>query len=236
MNQTQRRTQKIPWYLISIISFFILPVIWLLKTSKNLNKQAFLKTILIVIVLGYAWSMLVSSSGWWTFNPSTMLGIYILPFLPFEEFLFYPLGGALSVLIYNAFLQSDLTRKIYNKRLFWGMIIATGTAALAVVVSTIQQGKIPIYIISQLGLYNGLSLGFWPWGGSKVEARSALFSIAIMTVIGFLWNWLGFTQTWWFYHATLGWEWPAQVPVDDWNFYLFAPLAAISLYEWLNAK
>lgn len=225
------QTRKTPWYFITITTFFFLPIAYLLKKSKNIDKPAFIKATLTIMALGYLWSYTVSSCGWWVFNPNTMLGIEILPHLPLEEILFYPLGGALSILIYIAIHKRDIAANPVGKKYIWILVGITGIILACVVYSTLTLGKAPWYIISQVILFNGLSIGLWFRKTHRLAANPALLAIFGMTIIGFFWNWIAFTKNWWSYHAVLGWHFPPQVPVDDWNFFIFAPLAAVSLYE-----
>jgi len=226
-----RERKRTPWYFLSILFLFLVPVNALLILAwKKTDKPAFLKSFLTILALGYAWSMLVTSQGWWSFNPEIMLGIRVLPALPLEEAFFYPLGGALSILLYAALTRTAAPEKGTGRGFCFFIIALTLCGAAAVAVSMLNGGR-PYYLISQIILYNGLAAGLWPWTHGRIGARPALLATAVMTGIGFFWNWLAFTQGWWSYHAVLGWMWPAAVPVDDWNFYIFAPLAAISLYE-----
>jgi lycopene cyclase domain-containing protein len=58
---------------------------------------------------------------------------------------------------------------------------------------------------------------------------SLLGSVAVLGTIGFIWDYLAFKFGWWTYNATTGVK-VARIPVEDVNFYLMAPTAAISLY------
>jgi lycopene cyclase domain-containing protein len=236
VGQDTTQTKKVPWYLITIIAFFVVPITALLKKLKTIDKPAFIKATLTIMALGYIWSYTVTSNGWWVFNPNTMLGFEIIPHLPLEEVLFYPLGGALSILIYIAIAEWGVAANPVGKKYFWSIVGITALVSICVVISTLSFGKIPWYIISQMVLFNGLSIGLWFRKTHRISLNPALLSIAGMTVIGFFWNWIAFTQNWWTYHAVLGWYFPPQVPVDDWNFFIFAPLAAASLYEIYRKK
>lgn len=228
---SNNNTHRVPWYFLTIIAFFILPITFLIKYTKKINYAAFFKALGMIMFLGYCWSFLVTSSGWWVFNPNTMLGFEILPHLPVEEVLFYPLGGALSILVYLAVSQYFGFVKCAKKGYLVGISIITIGSIVATVISIIHFQKMPFYIISQIVLFNGLSIGVGLMKKQYIILKGAWFSVLIMSIIGFFWNWIAFTQTWWSYHATLGWFLPTHVPVDDWNFFVFAPLAAISLYE-----
>lgn len=228
--------KRLPWYFLAILAFFMLPITFLLEKCKPIQVPAFLKSLASIMLLGYAWSYLVSSSGWWTFNPATMLGWEAILHMPLEELLFYPLGGSLSILVYIAWSGQDCDQARAGKSYLLILGGITLCVLLAVLVYLRQNGKIPWYVLSQVVLFNGLSIGLWFRASSRVLARPAALTVAVLTVIGFFWNWLAFTQTWWAYHATLGWMFPPQVPVDDWNFFIFAPLAAASLYEFFSRR
>lgn len=229
-------TRKTPWYFITIITFFAFPLIFLWRALKKENYPAFFKTVGAVMVLGYAWSYLVSASGWWVFNPACMLGVEPLPHLPLEEVLFYPLGGALSLLIYEWAVSLTRSEQRAGPGVFCLLLGITLAAIGAIFIAHAQFDRWAYYLISQLALFNGLTLALWWVPRARFVLWPASFSVLGMTVIGFFWNWLAFTQEWWAYHAVLGWMFPPRVPVDDWNFFIFAPLAAISLYGFLGRK
>ena len=225
--------KRLPGYLLSILLLFLAPVTFLYgRLRTRLDRVAFVKALAWIALLGYAWSMLVSSRGWWTFEASNMLGWKCLPHLPLEECLFYPLGGALSILVYVLAAgphQRDC-RHPGMLALFAGGTLA---ALAAAAVSASQQNRPPAYLISQLVLYNGLTLVLGFRVAARVKRPALLGAVAAMTGIGFFWNWFAFTRGWWSYHAVLGWFFPPRVPVDDWNFFLFAPAAAVVLYAQL---
>jgi len=184
------------------------------------------------VVLGYAWSMVVSASGWWTFRPDTLLGWNLLPHLPVEEALFYPLGGALCLLFYVGWTRWRVPpAEPKPLALGSGLVVLTTAAAAAVLLGFLLLRRQPAYLASQIVLYNGLCFLLWPKTRDRILFGPALATVGLMLAIGFFWDWLAFTRGWWEYHAVLGWYWPPRVPVDDWNFYFSAPLAAISCYE-----
>lgn len=195
-----------------------------------MNHRAFWWSVLIILVLGCGWSALVSSQGWWHFNPQTMLGWQVLPHLPLEELLFYPLGGVLSILVYG-FLADKMANPRWKSSRFYFLFLVLTLAVLGAATTAVARNFHPAYILSQVVLYNGLALLLWPVAGPRFHLPGLLVTIAILAAIGFIWNYVGFTQRLWWYTAVLGWNWPKAVPVDDWNFYIFAPLAAVSLYE-----
>ncbi|MEW6515762.1 MAG: lycopene cyclase domain-containing protein [candidate division FCPU426 bacterium] len=236
VSSTTSSVRKIPWYFITIITFFALPIIYLWRGLKKEDYPAFFQTVGLVMALGYAWSYLVSAMGWWTFAPECMLGIQVLPHLPLEEVLFYPLGGALSVLIY---LKLKSLGRFSKRADLAAMLVLAGITALAmglIIYVRVSRGHWAYYLISQLALFNALTLVLWWIPRARFLLGPATVGVLGMTCIGFFWNWLAFTQGWWAYHATLGWMFPPRVPIDDWNFFLFAPLAAISLYGCLRGK
>lgn len=229
-------SRKTPWYFLTILAFFIFPVLFLWRALKRENYPAFFKTVGLVMLLGYAWSYLVSASGWWVFNPACMLGIQVLPNLPLEEVLFYPLGGALSILIYQKLISANASARRAGPGTFCLLAALTLAAVGMIFIARAQQGRWAFYLVSQLLLFNGLTLALWWRPRARFFLWPAALAVLGMALIGFFWNWLAFTQGWWSYHAILGWMFPPRVPVDDWNFFLFAPLAAISLYGWFGPQ
>jgi hypothetical protein len=234
VSSTPSTSRKTPWYFIAILTFFIFPIIWLWRSLKKENYPAFFGTLGMVMVLGYAWSYLVSASRWWVFNPACMLGVLVLPNLPLEEVLFYPLGGALSILVYQKLKSRNRSTQRAGLGTFWLLAGLTAAAVGAIFIAQAQHGRWAYYLISQVVLFNGLTLILWWVPRARFFVWPAALAVLGMTVIGFAWNWLAFTQGWWTYYAILGWMFPPRVPVDDWNFYIFAPLAAISLYGLLE--
>jgi hypothetical protein len=178
----------------------------------------------------------VSASKWWVFNPACMLGVQVLPNLPLEEMLFYPLGGALSILVYQRLKSRNESAPRAGLGTFCLLAVMTAAAVVAIFIAQAQHGRWAYYLISQLVLFNGLTLILWWVPRARFLVGPTSLAVLGMTVIGFAWNWLAFTQGWWTYHAVLGWMFPPRVPVDDWNFFIFAPLAAISLYGWLGRR
>ncbi|MDE2290725.1 MAG: hypothetical protein KGL53_01475 [Elusimicrobia bacterium] len=216
-----------PLYYLSILFFFAEPVAALLKELwPRLPKRAFFSAFAFIAVLGWGWSWLVSASGWWSFGPRFMLGVEVLPHLPIEEVLFYPLGGALAVL---AYLCARDERRPPRPGLLWAFLL-TGTAIFAGLAAA-RWGRHPYYVVSQLVVYNTLcGILLAPWAAPKVDVAALALPVAGLGILGFLWNYVGFKYGWWVYHATLGLNVSVE-PVDDFNFFLFAPTAAVLVYH-----
>ncbi len=213
-------------YLVSILIAFFTPIIVLFKqVGPKVSKKSLFTSTFIIGLLGWAWSWTVSSHGWWTFGEKFLLGVKIIPNLPVEEFLFYPLGGMLCILMYVWGAKFGVVRKAIA---YW-LFIIVGTAVFAGLVWMTRDRK-PAYIISQLILYNGIcSFLLAPFVARDTNLVGLAVPIAALSVVGFAWNYVGFKYGWWAYHATMGINIDV-VPIDDFNFFLFAPTAAVSIF------
>ncbi|MCK5219851.1 hypothetical protein KAR10_10015, partial [bacterium] len=206
MNELRGRKRR-PWYFLTLLAFFVVPVSFMISTWKQIDRRALFKAATIITVLGYAWSMLVSANGWWSFDLNTMLGLKLFYWLPLEEALFYPFGGALCILLYDVFVRQCRSAKTGGYPLLIAITVLTLTVIILVLISIFTYGKQPAYVISQLVLYNGLCFVLWPKIGFRILMKPALITVVVMTIIGFFWDWLAFTRGWWEYHAILGWFW-----------------------------
>jgi lycopene cyclase domain-containing protein len=213
-------------YLISILVAFLGPILFLFKkVGGDTSKKSLAVSTLIIGALGWGWSWLVSSSGWWTFGEKYLLGIQVIPHLPIEEVLFYPLGGLLCILFY---LMGSRWADVKNAAAYWAFLII-GTGVFATLAWITREHK-PYYVTSQLVLYNTLcSIFLAPFVARRINLLGLAVPIAILSVVGFAWNYIGFKYGWWAYHATMHINIDV-VPIDDFNFFLFAPTAAISIF------
>ncbi len=213
-------------YLISILIAFLGPIFFLFKrVGGDQHKKAIWLSTLIIGVLGWTWSWIVSSNGWWTFGEKYLLGLEVIPHLPIEEVLFYPLGGMLCILFY---LMGSRWAEKTNAAVYWAFILI-GTAVFATL-AYITREHGPYYVISQIILYNTLcSIFLAPWVAKRINLVGLATPIAILSVVGFAWNFIGFKFGWWAYHATMHINIDV-VPIDDFNFFLFAPTAAVSIF------
>ncbi|MFA6092250.1 MAG: hypothetical protein WCU88_01700 [Elusimicrobiota bacterium] len=225
-----RKLARIPLYLVSIVLAFLLPSLALLgRLWKKASRKALLISVAIIAIIGWSWSWMVSYSHWWTFGERYMLGWQVVPFLPIEEVLFYPLGGLLSILAY-LWAYSWLPRKVHAPS-YWGFL-SLGTLIFAgLVVSSWAYG--PYYLLSQLVIYNfACSMLLAPKTASRMNLPALCVPIAGLGVVGYLWNYIGFKYGWWAYYATVRIN-VSVVPIDDFNFFFFAPTAAVSIYVFV---
>lgn len=233
MSQPVRRedsstsTQKsLPWYTISLFAVFVVPFMFLFKTIlKTVQKAPFFICTGIVCVLGWGWSILLSAKGWWEFPVKFITGIYPLPKLPLEEFLIYPLGGMFSVFLYAWPTQKWGSKP---KPAFYYAFIVLETLAFAVL-AYIKRDTAPWYLYSQFVLYNGISLALAMFVAKDVSIPGFLASTVGLGIVGFIWDYFAFKYGWWIYHAITGVK-ILNIPVEDINFYMMAPTAAITLY------
>jgi len=213
-------------YTKSLLFVFVIPFIFLFRTIlRNVQKKPFFIALSAICVLGWAWSMLLTYQQWWVFPERFILGYRPLPYVPLEEFLIYPIGGAFSI-----FLYALPTRKmaVANSAAFFWFFTLTITGAF-VALGWVKQDTRPFYLYSQLVLYNGLCLLLGPWAARHVNAKGLLVSVGVLGAIGSVWDYYAFKFGWWVYHAITNVK-VAGVPVEDVNFYLMGPAAAIALY------
>jgi lycopene cyclase domain-containing protein len=213
-------------YLLSIVVLLVLPVCSLGARLRSLvHWPAFAAALLAITVVGCSWSIVLTSRGWWSFGTDHVLGWRPVPNLLVEELLFYPAGGALSVLLYAAWARRP---PVPQPRAYVAFLIV-GTLASAIVS---QLGAAaPYYLYSQLVVYNaGVCGGLAPVVTQRIDVRGLAGSVSIMTSLGYSWDVVAFLNGWWQYHAITGLR-LGVVPLDDFDFFLFAPTAAISVYE-----
>lgn len=87
----------------------------------------------------------------------------------------------------------------------------------------------PHYLYSQFVVYNGLCLTMAPLVGHDMDLRALSLPVLVLGTVGFLWDHVAFKYGWWIYHAVTQIRiW--LVPLDDFNFFFFAPTAAVSIY------
>lgn len=213
-------------YLISIFFGFVIPIAALGKHLwKNIPKVPFLVAFSITAVLGCSWSAYVSRHGWWEFGAQYVTGIRVFPNLPLEEFIFNPLGGVISVLLY---LQGHRIKVVINKAAYWAFTLS-GTAFFCFIAWYTRDNG-PYYLYSQLVLFNfACTLALAPFVADRINLVGLGLSIAALLTLGFGWDWVGFTKGWWTYFAVTGIK-IGPVHFEEFNFFLFAPTAAVSVY------
>lgn len=216
-------------YSKSLLFIFVLPFVLLFRTMlKAVRRKPFWLSIVLVSVLGWAWSMLLSRRKWWVFPERDIVGLHPLPHVSLEEFIIYPIGGAFSIFLYA--LGSRRARGSRRSRLFEALIGGTTAVFLALALAKIKRR--PHYLVSQLVLYNGLNVLLSSVTAPVISTSGVALSVAVLGTIGFCWDYLAFRYGWWRYNATTGVR-IFRIPIEDVNFYLMAPTAAISLYVTL---
>jgi hypothetical protein len=142
-----------------------------------------------------------------------------------EEFLFNPLGGLISVLLY---LSGGRMKIKVQPVIYWSFLIL-GTAVFGAIAWMTRSGK-PYYIYSQLILFNLVcSLFLAPFVAKEVNLVGVGLAVFVLGTMGFVWDTVGFTYGWWTYYAVTGVA-IGKVHIDDFNFFMFAPTSAISIY------
>lgn len=213
-------------YTKTLFFIFILPFIFLFKTIlNNVQKKPFFLSVGMICVLGWSWSMLLSYQGWWTFPQEFILGFYVLPYLPLEEFIIYPIGGVFSIFFYT--YPTKRIKLKWNPLLHW-IFIGTVTALFGIF-ALIKKDTNPYYLHSQFVLYNLLCFVLAAFISREINVPGLFISVFSLSTVGFFWDYAAFRYGWWVYHAITGVK-IAGIPVEDFNFYLMAPTAAISLY------
>ena len=211
-------------YTKSLLVIFIIPFLLLCGTIlRSVERRPFALAIAAVCVLGWGWSLFLSYKAWWIFPGKDIVGVYVLPHLPLEEFVIYPIGGALSI-----FLYAVAGRRVSNPRpgLLWVFLV--GTTLVFGAIAALSDTR-PFYLYSQLLLYNALCLALAPVAARRLAFAGLAASVGVLGLVGFGWDHLAFTFDWWIYTAITGIR-IGRVPIEDVNFYLMAPTAAISLY------
>ncbi|MBI4052042.1 MAG: hypothetical protein HY400_06015 [Elusimicrobia bacterium] len=215
-----------PRYMQVLFFLFILPVLFFWKAIlKRVQKKPFFISIGIISVIGWIWSAFLSAMGWWAFQPPFLMGIWITPWLPLEEFLFYPFGGILCIFLYN--FCSSRFQKNKSPADTWTLLGAGNL--LFLVLSLYSRSETPSYLYSQFIVYNLLTLALAPFIVRTIHLPALSVPIVLMGVVGFFWDHAAFKYNWWVYNTDTKIRF-FFVPLDDFNFFIFAPSAAISIY------
>jgi lycopene cyclase domain-containing protein len=214
-------------YFLSIIALLVVPAVVLcLVLRRSVQWPAFASSLPVIAVIGASWSAIVTANGWWSFGSVYVTGIRVLTHVLIEEVVFYPAGGALSILLYVAGRKSDLR----PARGTYAIYLAGGTLGLCALALRYASAQ-PFYLYSQLVVYNLLVCGgLAPVVAPRIDWRGLAVSTGIMAVLGYAWDHVAFTFGWWEYYAVTHVR-VGVVPIDDWAFFLYAPAAAISVYE-----
>ena len=96
-----------PWYLIYLILIIVLPAAVLFNFEfRFVNLPAFLVTVMSIIIIGLVWEVtLALPYGWWNYQASAMLGIFIRPWsnLPIEAAILWAAAAWSNVAFYELF-------------------------------------------------------------------------------------------------------------------------------------
>jgi hypothetical protein len=218
-------------YLLSICLALVLPSFLLaVRLRSRIQWKAFAMALSAISVIGNGWSAVVTAHEWWSFGSPHVTGWRPLPYLLVEEVIFYPAGGALCILLYLA----SAHRPARPRRGSYVAYLLCGTAFFATLALSHAPQR-PYYLYSQLLVYNLLVCGtLAPVVAQHIDFRGFAVATQLMAMVGYVWDHLAFVDAWWEYHAItqlhLG-----LVPLDDVDFFLFAPAAAISVYEFARS-
>lgn len=212
-------------YLTAIIVVLAVPacvIAWHLR--PRLSLRPFLGALACITVLGGTWSAWLSARGLWTFSAATRTGITLGPHLIFEEAVFYPAAGALCIALYV--LGERLGTTPFPRA--YGALVLVGTLLFAGL-SWLEWDEQPYYLLSQVVLYNCIvTLPLCPVVSRRVSVQGFVTCVGIMATIGAIWDQCCYGN-WWTYHAATPYQ-VLGVPLDDLNFFVFAPTAALSIY------
>jgi lycopene cyclase domain-containing protein len=221
-----RLTVKQLNYLLSIVVGFVIPILILFqKLWTIIPKKTLFMSFIVISVLGCSWSAFVSSRGWWSFGKEFLTGIKVFPHLPLEEFIFNPLGGLISILLY---IRGCQIKTLARPLIYW--IFLVGGTAVFLTLGWVTRGRGPYYLYSQLVLYNFFcSLLLAPFVAKEMNLIGMSFSILVLSLLGYGWDTVGFKYGWWTYYAVTGIA-IGYVHIEEFNFFLFAPVSAVSIY------
>lgn len=227
--EDQASSKRIPRYLLSIFSIFIIPDILLMPLVwRRLNKKALLAAMAAISLIGWAWSWNVTFHDWWTFKSNCMLGVNFLSHLFFEEILFYPFGGALCILLYLSADSINPFRNAKNSAAYLAFVLL-GTAVFAATAWATRANG-PYYLLSQLFTYNILCcLLLAAFVRKEINLAALCAPILLVGAAGFIWDFFAIKHGVWRYNAVTGIT-VLNVPIEEFNFYLFAPTSAAAIY------
>lgn len=217
-----------PRYLQTILLIFLLPILLLYKSVwKRLQPKPFFAAAATIAVIGWVWSWTVTSNVWWSFGRPFMVGWDVIPHLPIEEVLFYPLGGILCIFIYARISDIPRFRTATWPKGHW-IYLAVGTVFFASVAFAYRRDG-PFYLLSQLITYNFLCcFCLAPFVARRINPVGQLAPSLILGTVGFFWDFYAMKVGLWQFHAITFRV--LTVPIDEFNFFLYAPTSAASIY------
>lgn len=103
-----------PWYFVFLIAFIAIPAAMLFGFEfRFINLPAFLVTVMSIIIIGILWEVtLALPYGWWNYQRSSMIGIFITPWsnLPVEAAFLWVAAAWSNVAAY------ELLRVFYHRK------------------------------------------------------------------------------------------------------------------------
>ncbi|HRY29245.1 MAG TPA: lycopene cyclase domain-containing protein [Elusimicrobiota bacterium] len=216
-----------PRYLQVLVGVFILPLLVLWRwLFRGANAKAVFLGFALVTLIGWAWSITLSAQQWWIFPRKWLIGIWLLPNLPLEEMLFYPMVMLFMIGFYNVIdrARPQTLKSPWSYRLY----LYSGTLVFAVLAFLYRDEK-PYYLYSHFIVYNGLAIVLCEAVWRYVNPRAMALITGFMFLVGLIWDYFAFKYDWWIYNPIMGIKFWG-IPVEDVNFYLYAPPAGLSLY------
>jgi len=171
---------------------------------------------------------MVTSHTWWSFGQTFMLGIDVIHHLPVEEALFYPFGGILCLFLYILLCSSKKFQNRKRPTVYWGFLVAGALVFVGLAWATWHHK--PAYLISQLVVYDLMCCLFLaPIVAGDMDLLALSVPVILVGSSGFGWDYFAIKHGWWVYHAVTRMS-LLNVPIEEFNYYLFAPASAISIY------
>ena len=91
------------WSYVAVLCFVLIGCLWLelaLRTRVLVRTRRLLASLVVPLLVFYAWDMYAIASGHWTFDPDRILGVSLPGGVPLDEILFFmviPLAAILTL-------------------------------------------------------------------------------------------------------------------------------------------
>jgi lycopene cyclase domain-containing protein len=91
------------WSYVAVLGFVLIGCLWLelaLRTRVLVRTRRLLASMVVPVLIFYAWDAYAVASGHWTFDPGRILGIRLPGGVPIDEVLFFlviPLASILTL-------------------------------------------------------------------------------------------------------------------------------------------